>query len=414
MSEHTEYAVPDSVVIVGAGQAGLSLAATLREEGYTGPVTLLGAEPDPPYQRPPLSKKYLLGEFAAERLLLKPESFYADQGIALVPDRPVTGIDRAARTVTAGGEPLPYGALALTTGAAPRRLPEAIGGALDGVHTIRSRADVDRLAPALATARAALVVGGGYIGLEAAAVLAARGIATTLIEREARILARVASAETAAYLRALHESRGVAVREGAALERLEGADGHVVRGVLADGTVIPADLVVVGIGVTPEVRLAEAAGLAIENGIAVDARCRTSDPAIYAAGDCASFPWRGRRIRLESVQNAVDQGAHAARAMLGAEAPYDPEPWFWSDQYEARLQIAGLSAGHTRVVERPGHRPGGRSFWYFRDAELIAVDAVSDPKAYMQGKRWLAERRSPDPDRLADPAVPLAGLVPLS
>ncbi len=407
MAEH-----PDSVVVIGAGQAGLSLAATLRTEGYGGPVTLVGAEPDPPYQRPPLSKKYLLGQFDAVRLLLKPETFYAEQEIRLMPARAVTGIDPAARMVSAGDETLSYGALALTTGAEPRRLPAAIGGALEGVHTLRSRADVDHLAPALETARSALVIGGGYIGLEAAAVLAARGIATTLIEREARILARVASAETAAFLRALHLGHGVEIREGAGLTRLEGTDGRVSHGVLTDGTEIPADLVIVGIGVMPEIRLAEAAGLAIENGIAVDERCRSSDPAIYAAGDCASFPWRGRRIRLESVQNAVDQGAHAARAMLADEAGYDPDPWFWSDQYDARLQIAGLSQGHTRVIERPGHRPGGRSFWYFRDTEFLAVDAVSDPKAYMQGKRWLAERVSPDPERLADPAIALNTLVP--
>jgi 3-phenylpropionate/trans-cinnamate dioxygenase ferredoxin reductase subunit len=406
MAEH-----PASVVIVGAGQAGASLAARLRAEGYDGPVTLIGEEPDPPYQRPPLSKKYLLGELSAERLLLKPRSFYEEQGIKLRTGARVAGIDRDAREVLLGEERLPYGALALTTGAVPRRLPAAMGGDLGGVHVIRTRADVDRMAPELAEARRVLIVGGGYIGLEAAAVSATQGRETVLLEAAERILGRVASAETAAFLRALHAERGVDIREGTALERLEGADGRVSAARLATGERLEADLAIVGIGIAPDTALADAAGLAIENGIRADARCRTSDPAILAAGDCASFPFRGGRIRLESVQNAIDQGEHAARAILGSEAPYAPQPWFWSDQYDARLQIAGLNLGYTRVVERAGSRPGGRSFWYFRDGEFLAVDAISDPKAYMQGKRWLAEGRAPDPARLGDASVPLAELA---
>lgn len=406
-------AEPGGVVIVGAGQAGASLAAALREGGHGGPITLVGAEPDAPYQRPPLSKKYLLGAMEAERLLLRPPGFWEEAGIRLLTGRPAAAIDRAGRAVLlADGERLAYDCLALATGAMPRRLPEAAGGALPGVHVVRTRADVDRMAPAFVPGARLLIVGGGYIGLEAAAVAAERGLAVLLVEVAARILNRVACAETAAHLRALHAAHGVAIREGLGLDRLEpGADGRVGAAVLGDGTRHPIDLAIVGIGVLPDTALAAAAGLALENGIRVDAQCRTSDPAIFAAGDCASFPWRGGRIRLESVQNAIDQAGHAARAMLGATADYVPEPWFWSDQYEARLQIAGLGTGATRIVERPGHRPGGRSFWYFDAARLLAVDAVSDPRAYMQGKRWLAEGRSPDPDRLADPDVPLADLA---
>lgn len=401
----------ERVVIVGAGQAGLSLAATLRAEGHGGPITLIGAEPAAPYQRPPLSKKYLLGAMTAEQLQLKPESFYRDAEIRLLTGAAVEGIDRGARVVTVGGEALGYDALALTTGAVPRRLPEAIGGALAGVYTIRDLADVDAMAPEMAEGRRVLIVGGGYIGLEAAAVCAQQGLATTLIEQAPRILGRVAAAETAAVLRDLHRAQGVDLREGVGLTALESAEGRVAAAVLGDGSRLSVDFVIVGIGVVPADGLARAAGLSVENGIAVDGRCATSDPAIYAAGDCASFPYEDGRIRLESVQNAIDQAAHAARAMLGSEASYRPVPWFWSDQYAARLQIAGLSQGYDRVVVRPGHRAGGVSHWYFRAGRFLAVDAVSDPKAYMQGKRWLEAGAAPDPDRLSDAGTPLSALV---
>ena len=323
----------------------------------------------------------------------------------------MTAIDRAARLVHAGSETIPYGALALATGAAPLRLPEAIGGGLAGVHLVRSRAHVDAMAAEIAPDRRVLIVGGGYIGLEAAAVCALKGLRVTLVERAPRILGRVAAAETADALRALHEAHGVEIREGTPLLRLEpGQDGRVGAAVLGEGERLAVDFVIVGIGIAPETALAKAAGLALDNGIAVDETCRTSDPAIWAAGDCASFPAAGGRIRLESVQNAIDQAAHAARAMLGARAPYRPVPWFWSDQYDAKLQIAGLNTGHDRVIARPGHRPGGRSIWYYAGARLLAVDAISDPRAYMQGKRWIEAGQSPDPHRLADPATPLKHL----
>ena len=403
---------PESIVVVGAGQAGSTLVQTLRAEGHDGPVTLIGDEPDPPYQRPPLSKKYLLGELSAERLHLKPEAFYREQDIRLVTGSAVRAIDRAARTVSVEGAEIPYDALALTTGAIPRRLPAAVGGDLPGVHVIRTRAHVDAMAPELAAAQRVLIVGGGYIGLEAAAVAAQLGRSVTLVELAPRILNRVACAGTAAFLRDLHRGHGVDIREGTGLERLEaGPYGRVAAALLADGTRLETDLVIAGIGIVPDTRLAEAAGLELDNGIAVDGRCRSSDPTIFAAGDCASFPWAGGRIRLESVQNAIDQAAHAARAMLGAEAAYRPLPWFWSDQYEARLQIAGLGTGADRIVERPGHREGGRSFWYFRGPVLLAVDAVSDPRAYMQGKRWIEAGVSPDPEALADPSRELKGLA---
>ncbi len=400
----------DSIVVVGAGQAGASLVAKLRAEGYTGRLTLIGEEHAPPYQRPPLSKKYLMGEMALDRLYLRPESFYADNGIDLRLDETVVAIDRKDRQIIAGGHALPYDALALCTGAVPRRLPGSLGGELRGVHVVRNLADVNEMAPAIRPGARALVVGGGYIGLEAAAVCRSAGMEVTLIEAAPRILGRVAAPETADWFRALHKRHGVDLREGTGLDRLTGEE-HVTGAILADGTRLDLDLVIVGIGISPCTALAEAAGLTIDNGIATDTFGRTADPAIWAAGDCASFPWRGERIRLESVQNAIDQAEAVARNMLGAEAPYDPHPWFWSDQYDVKLQIAGLNAGYTHVLRRPGATETSASHWYFAGDRLIAVDAMNAPRDYMVGKRLIEAGKSPDPAALADPVTDLKALL---
>ncbi len=399
------------IVVIGAGQAGAALSAKLRGLGHQGPLTLIGAEPEPPYQRPPLSKAYLLGEMAKERLWLRPPAFYAEQGIDLRTGLAAVAIDRAARLVhLSDGSSLPFDRLALTTGAVPRRLPAAAGGDLGGVFTVRTLADVDAMAPALGAGARVLVIGGGYIGLEAAAVARKLGLQVTLVELAPRILARVASAETAHWFRALHESHGVDLREGTGVTRLEG-EGRVSAAVLTDGTRLPVDLVIAGIGVAPDTALAAAAGLAIDNGIAVDGCGQTSDPAIFAAGDCASFPHDGGRIRLESVQNAIDQAECVAGNMLGDATPYLPQPWFWSDQYDAKLQIAGLNAGHDRIVVRPGGRPGTISHWYYRSGRLISVDAMNDPRAYMVAKRLIEAGISPDPALVADPATDLKALM---
>jgi 3-phenylpropionate/trans-cinnamate dioxygenase ferredoxin reductase subunit len=396
------------IVVVGAGQAGASLVAKLRAEGFAGAITLIGAEPAPPYQRPPLSKKYLLGEMEVDRLYLRPAAFYADQGIALRLGAGVTALDPAARTLTLGGEQITYDQLALTTGAHPRRLPAAIGGALAGVHTVRTLADVDAMAPAFVPGARVLIVGGGYIGLEAAAVAAARGLEVTLVEMAPRILQRVAAPETSEYFRALHRAHGVDLREGVGLVRLTGS-GRVDGAELSDGSRIKADFAIVGVGIAPADELAAAAGLRIENGIRTDAQGRTSAPGIWAAGDCASFPWRGGRLRLESVQNAIDQAETVARNMLGAGVDYVPAPWFWSDQYDVKLQIAGLGTGYDRIVTRAG--AGGTSFWYFRGPALLAVDAMNDPRAFMVGKRLIEAGRSADPAALADPGADLKQLL---
>ena len=395
------------IVIIGAGQAGVELAAALRAGGYAGKLTLVGDEPVAPYQRPPLSKAYLLGGMTAERLAIKPPAFYADYAIDLITGVAAKSIDRTGRRVRlSDGETLPYAKLALTTGSSPRRLPAAVGGSLPGVHVIRGLADIDALAPACVEGARVTVVGGGYIGLEAAAALAGRGLRVTVLEAATRILNRVAPPETADYFRDLHERHGVEIRESAMLAALEG-DERMTRAMLSDGRGIDSDLVVVGVGVTPNTALAGAAGLAIENGVAVDASGATSDPLIFAAGDCASFPWRGRRLRLESVQNAIDQARAVAQSMLGEPAVYDPVPWFWSDQFDVKLQIAGLGGAQDRVIVRPGERPGAQSVWSFRGRELLAVDAMNDARAYMTGKRWLEQGVSPDPEVLADPTAAL-------
>ena len=397
------------VVIIGAGQAGAALAAKLRGLGHRGPITMIGAETAPPYQRPPLSKAYLMGQMEAERLWLRAPEFWADQAVDLRLGAPVTGLDTAAKTVTVGGDVVRYDALALTTGSSPRRLPAAMGGDLDGVYTVRSLADVDAMRAEFQPGRRVVIVGGGYIGLEAAAVAAKLGLDVTVLEMAPRILQRVASPETSAYFRALHGAHGVKVLESTGLERLMGA-ARVTGARLSDGREIAADFVIVGVGITPNTALAEAAGIAIDNGIAADAMGRTSAPDVWAAGDCASFPWGAGRLRLESVGNAIDQAEVVAANMLGAEKPYHATPWFWSDQYDCKLQIAGMNTGYDYIVTRPGEG-GAVSFWYYQGDRLLALDAMNDARAYMVGKRLIEAGKSPAPDVVANPATDLKALL---
>ncbi|MHC0051928.1 NAD(P)/FAD-dependent oxidoreductase [Actibacterium sp. D379-3] len=398
------------IVAIGAGQAGCALVAKLRALKFTGQITLIGEEGAPPYQRPPLSKKYLLGDMPKERLYLRPHSFYAENGIDLRLSDTAIAIDRKEKVVIAGGQAIQYDQLALTTGSVPRRLPGAIGGELDGVHVMRTLNDADSMAPAFVEGARVLIVGGGYIGLEAAAVAASRGLKVTLVEMSDRILQRVAAPETSDYFRALHKSHGVDLREGVGLDRLLG-DTHVTGARLTDGSELELDLVIVGVGITPATALAEAAGLDLDNGIAVDAQGRTSDPSIWSAGDCASFPYKGRRIRLESVQNAIDQAELVAQNMLGAGKDYAPFPWFWSDQYDVKLQIAGLNTGYDRIVVRPGDKEGAVSHWYYQGDTLMAVDAMNDPRAYMIGKRLIEAGNSPAPAVMATPGTDLKALL---
>ena len=398
------------VVAIGAGQAGAALAARLRSGGHAGPITLIGEEPILPYQRPPLSKGYLLGEMGADRLTLRSADFYAEHDIALRLGAPVSAIDPKARTVTLGTETIRYDDLVLTTGSVPRRLPAAIGGDLAGVYTVRTVADVDAERAEFSPGRRLVIVGGGYIGLEAAAVAAKLGLDVTVLEMAPRILQRVAAPETSDYFRALHTAHGVKILESTGLERLLGEAGRVAAARLTDGREIPTDFVIAGIGILPATQLAEAAGLVIENGIRTDSHGRTSDPHIWAAGDCASFPWQGGRLRLESVQNAIDQADLVADNILGADKDYVPMPWFWSDQYDCKLQIAGLNTGYDRIVTR-GPDGAAVSFWYFKGDRLLAVDAMNDSRAYMVGKRLLETGRDVDAGAISNPATNLKSLL---
>lgn len=398
------------IVVVGAGQAGAALVARLRGAGFDGGITLIGEEPVPPYQRPPLSKAYLLGDMPLERLFLRPESYYAEQDIRLLTDSRVSAIDPAAKTVAFDSGSIGYDQLALTTGSVPRMLPESAGGLLGGVYPVRTLADVDAMAPKLTKGASTLVVGGGYIGLEAAAAAAKRGLDVTVVEVADRILQRVAARETSSYIRKLHRAHGVDIRERIGIQRLVG-NTSVEFAELSDGSRIRADFVVIGVGIIPNTELAAAAGLEIDNGIKTDALGRTSVPGIWAAGDCTSFPYRGDRIRLESVQNAIDQAETVAVNMLGHETPYDPTPWFWSDQYDLKLQIAGLNTGHTEIVSRISDDGSRASFWYFGKSRLLAVDAMNDPISYMVGRRLIEAGKTPNRETISDPKSNLKALL---
>jgi len=401
----------EETIVVGAGQAGFSFCAKLRELGYLGKITLVGDEPHAPYQRPPLSKAYLLGDMSLDRLLLRPSAFYQDQNIDLMTATQAIAIERDKKSLTlSNGTSLNYDRLVLATGSTPRRLPTSLSGDLDGIYYMRSVADADGISPEFAPGKRALIVGGGYIGLEAAAVAAKRGVEVILIEAAERILQRVACSQTSDYFRKLHRSHGVDIREGVGLDALEGDNGRVSSAILSDGSSLDVDFVIAGIGIVPNADLARDAGLNCENGISVDAMCRTSDPVIMAIGDCACFPYNGTHLRLESVCNAIDQAQAAAAVVMGVDQPYEAMPWFWSDQYDTKLQIAGLSSGFDRIIVRAGET-AARSHWYFRGDNLLAVDAMNDPRAYMVAKRLIQAGKSPPADAVTDTTLDLKDLL---
>lgn len=396
-------------VIIGAGQAGATLVETLRKRGFEGEITMIGEEPVPPYQRPPLSKGYLLGDMDLARLFLRPPAWYEEHSVALLTSTRATTINAEAKLVTLGnGETLSYDKLALATGAEPHRLPARIGGDLGGVYTVRNLADVDAMKGEFTQGRRVLVIGGGYIGLEAAAVAAKLGLKATLVEMAGRILQRVAAKETSDYFRKLHADHGVELIEGVGVEALLG-EGRITGARLTNGREIELDFAIVGVGVAPRTALAETAGLDIENGIKTNGRAQTSDPHIYAAGDCASTPLNGAQVRIESVGNAIDQAQIAAANMMGEAQAYTPKPWFWSDQFDVKLQIAGLNSGYNGVVVRG--EGAAVSHWYYIGNMLLAVDAMSDPRAYMVGKRLIEAGKSPAPEMVGDSAIDLKTIM---
>ena len=403
---------PAPIVVVGAGQAAASFISRWTALGNKQPVILIGEEPHPHYQRPPLSKKYLLGELARERLFIRPPEWYVEQAIETRFNTRIESINREQKQViTRTGETIDYDRLILATGSSARQLPASIGGELKSVYTLRSFADIDTMEKEFQPGRKLLIVGGGYIGLEAAAVGRMLGLEVTLLEMADRILQRVAAVPTSDYFRTLHRSKGVDLRESSALSRLIERDGAVVGAELASGEIIDADLVLVGIGGFANTELAEAAGIECDNGIAVDGSCQTSDADIYAAGDCCSFLRDDRRIRLESVQNASDQGDLIARVLSGEDLSYNALPWFWSDQYDCKLQIVGLNQGHNQTVLRQSSDSGSLSVWYYDNDKLLAIDAMNDAKAYAFGRKIIEAGKHPSPAEVADPDTDLKAIA---
>lgn len=403
----------ERLVIIGGGQAAFACAAKLRALNDMRPITIVSREDAYPYQRPPLSKKYLLGEMSLDRLMFRPTEWFAENAIDVLAGLSGVSLDRSRKQVAlSDGQSLDYGQLVFATGSTPRSLPDSLTQGLGGIFTIRSFADADRLRPYMQAGMRLLVVGGGYIGLEAASVARHLGLDVTVIEAAERILARVASPATAEIFRRIHRTHGVELLEGVGLKALAGESGRVSGAELSDGRRLDIDLVIAGIGAFAEDGMARAAGVVCGNGITVDEFGRSSDPEIYAIGDCAEQLWKGIPIRLESVQNAVDQAENVALNLTGANQPYRPKPWFWSDQYDVKLQIAGLNLGYDETITRQGAREGAASVWYFSSGELIAVDAVNDAKAYVVGKKLLDSGRVEGiRDAIADPATDLKSLT---
>lgn len=401
------------VVIAGAGHAAGQLLATLRQKKHQGEILLIGEEPWLPYQRPPLSKKFLAGEMPAERLYVKPPSFYDDPSITVQLDTRVEAIDRRAKTLRLDGDrTVRYDKLVLAVGARVRRLPPLPGAELDGIHYLRNVHDVGEIRKHMRQGRKLIIIGAGYIGLEVAAVAAQQGLDVTVVEMQDRVMKRVVAPQVSRFYEREHGAHGVKLMLGTGLEGF-GGDARVDRVRLSGGGEIPADVVVVGIGIVPNTELAAAAGLEVTDGIMVDERCRTADADIYAVGDCTFHPNRliGRSIRLESVHNALEQARTAAANICGEDVSYADIPWFWSDQFDLKLQIAGLSQGYDRAIVRGD--PGNRSFSciYLAGSRMLALDAINNPKDFLQAKKLIADGAAMDVERLPDAGIELKDLI---
>jgi 3-phenylpropionate/trans-cinnamate dioxygenase ferredoxin reductase subunit len=404
--------VSDRIVIAGAGHAAGQAIATLRQKGFDGEIVLVGEEPWLPYQRPPLSKKFLAGKMLPERLYFKPPAFYEESGVDIRLETRVRGIDRESRRIETGsGERIAYDRLLLSLGSRVRRI-KAPGSDLDGIHYLRSIADVERIRADMKRARNLVIVGAGYIGLEVAAVARELGHDVTVLEMASRVMSRVVSPVVSEFYQQQHLEKGVVLRLSTALQAFVG-NKRIEALQTASGEIIPADLAVIGIGIVPNTELAAAAGLEVDDGIVVDARCRTADTSIHAIGDCTSHPNSiyGRRIRLESVHNALEQAKTAAMDICGEAAEYTQVPWFWSDQYDLKLQIAGLSEGYDEFVIRGDREQRSFSCLYLRKGVLIACDSINAPRDFMQSKSLIAVRWSVDGKDLADDSVQLKDLA---
>jgi len=405
--------MPGGVVIAGAGQAGFQLAASLRADGYEESIVIIGEEPGLPYQRPPLSKAFMAGKQAIEGAILRPEAFYRDHQIELLTGERVTAIDRANRSVTlASHRRLRYQTLALATGSRNRTLPLK-GVDLAGVCYLRTREEAIEIKQRIEYAREIVIIGGGFIGLELAAVARSLGKPVQVLEAQPRLMPRVLPSILSDFYRELHSSAGVAVSLGVAISEVAGHAGKVTGVFLNSGEFHPADLVLVGIGAVPNIELAAEAGLDVGNGIVVDQYLRTGDENVYAIGDCTDHPnpHAGGRARLESVQNAVDQAKCVAAAIVGRGEPYRAVPWFWTDQFDAKLQMVGLSAGHDRIAIRGEPESRKFSVFYFRENRLAAIDSVNRPVDHMAGRKLLAAGTELTPEQASDSSVDLKVLL---
>jgi 3-phenylpropionate/trans-cinnamate dioxygenase ferredoxin reductase component len=402
------------VIIVGAGHAGAQAAVVLRQQGFTGTITMIGREPEPPYERPPLSKEYMAGDKPFERLYIRPPAFWAEKGIDVRLGAEVVAVDAANNNVTLNdGSQLGYGDLIWAAGGDPRKL-DIEGANLAGVHAVRNRADVDAIMAELPQVDQIVIIGGGYIGLEAAAVLSKLGKKVVLLEALPRVLARVAGEALSAFYEAEHRAHGVDLRTSVAVTAIEGADGKVSGVKMADGSIIAAQMVIVGIGIVPSVAPLIAAGAEGGNGVNVDSHCRTSLPHVYAIGDCAAHEngfADGAHIRLESVQNANDQAAIAAKAICGDLQSYQATPWFWSNQYDLKLQTVGLSSGHDQTVLRGDIATRSFSVVYLKAGRVIALDCVNMVKDYAQGRKLVEARAAINASALSDSSRQLKELL---
>ena len=404
------------VVIIGTGQAGFQAAASLRAEGYDDPVVMIGDERHHPYQRPPLSKAFMTGKQDAQNIFLRPSAFYQDHRIDLLAGEKAVEIDRANRRVRlASGSNVAYQTLVLATGARVRTLPIK-GAELDGVCYLRTVDDAIDIKTRLEDARNVVVIGGGFIGLELASSARSLGKSVTVVELQPRLMPRMVAPLLSEFYREVHSGQAVEIVLGAAPVEIRGQDGRAREVRLSDGTLRAADVVAVGIGVLPNFELARDAGLAVSNGIAVDAYLRTGDENIYAIGDCAEHPnvFAAGRVRLESVQNAVDQGRSVAAAIAGRPDRYESVPWFWTDQFDVRLQMVGLSMGHDRIVTRGDPQSRKFSVFYFREGRLIAIDSINRPADHMIGRKLLASGVALTPDQASDESLDLKRLPPAS
>lgn len=403
---------PSSIIVIGAGQAGAQAIFSLRQWGYEGQIDLIGDEPDLPYQRPPLSKAYLKGDMARERLYFKPFDYYETQNVTCHIGVGAERIDRTAKTVTlASGETLNYDRLIIATGSRPRNLPVQ-GADLDNVLDLRGLGDVDRLKPLVEKGGHLVVVGAGYIGLEAAAAARQMGLGVTVMELADRVLQRVTSPEISQFFETKHKAEGVKILTSSGLTGFHGDNGKLTSVELPDGSRIECDIALVGIGILPNVELAEEAGLQCNNGILTNEDAQTSDPDIYACGDCAARPLihYGGVGRLESVHNAIEQGKLAAAHILGRDRPRLEAPWFWSDQYDIKLQIAGLSTGYESHVIRGNPDSGSFAVFYFKGEKLLAVDAINAAPEFIVTKKLIAEGKSLPKESLSDMNVSMKDL----